>query len=198
MKTQRLDEHRILIRHLAALQARCTDTLAERDARIAALEAELMRAHGERIRRDTLLAWQAEALAQARQATPELGARRALAKQVRQLEARVATLSRAADSATYFHHSAPIPSAQHSMPPATLAHRRSFDQDDLEAAMTARDVICQTGCINHGYHWLKAEACALDGNPCHAPADRDKARGTRDADPAVDPTTGERRSNVTT
>ena len=196
MKTQRLDEHRILIRHLAALQARCTDTLAERDARIAALEAELMRAHGERIRRDTLLAWQAEALAQARQATPELGARRALAKQVRQLEARVATLSRAADSATYFHHNAPIPSARHEMPPATLAHRRSFDQDDLEAAMTARDVICQTGCISHGYHWLKAEACALDGNPCHAPADRDEARGTRDAE--ADPTTGERRSNVTT
>ncbi|WP_227817652.1 hypothetical protein [Nitrogeniibacter aestuarii] len=169
MEPKRLDEHRVLIRHLAALQARCTDAIAERDATIKRLEADLMLAQAERIRRDTLIAIKQAQLEEALAAAPDLPDRLALTRQIRQLQSRIDVLTRELNGATHF--TASIATSTGASRPArkTLKQRRSFDQDDLDAAITAREVICQTGCISHGHYWLKTEDCALSGHPCSTP-----------------------------
>ncbi|MEJ7139092.1 hypothetical protein [Amphibiibacter pelophylacis] len=85
MLSDRLCEHQLLIRHLAALQTRCTDTVSALQAQVAALDAD-NRAQRERlwaqqvrlVLQTTLLSWVGEAAgtqAQPLAMTPQHAAR---------------------------------------------------------------------------------------------------------------------------
>lgn len=55
------------------------------------------------------------------------------------------------------------PSAQR----ATSERRDASDPTDLENLASARQLVCQTGCVGHAHHWLTAEGrCQLSGQTC--------------------------------
>lgn len=73
-----IDENAVLARSLAAAQQRCTRQAAEHAARLALLQADLVRAQGRRLAAESQLAMQREDLQTLREAVPELETRRAL------------------------------------------------------------------------------------------------------------------------
>ena len=87
-------EYRVLLGEYGRAQARCSARLAEQASRIAALEAQLMRAQAQIVIRDTKLALAREELAELAAATPGLPTRIKLARRVEWLGERVQELMR--------------------------------------------------------------------------------------------------------
>ena len=90
-------EHRVLLSAYGRAQARCSAQLAGQAAqvaRIAELEAQLMRAQAQIVIRDTKLALAREELAELAAAAPGLPTRVRLARRVEWLSARVQDLMR--------------------------------------------------------------------------------------------------------
>ena len=87
-------EHRVLMREYGRAQARCSAVQAEQAARIAQLEAQLMRTQAQVVIRDTKLALAREELAELAAATPGLPTRARLARKVEWLSERVQDLMR--------------------------------------------------------------------------------------------------------
>ncbi|WP_232250924.1 DUF2325 domain-containing protein [Janthinobacterium sp. 1_2014MBL_MicDiv] len=87
-------EHRVLMGEYGRAQARCSAQLAGQAARIAQLEAELMRARAQVVIRDTKLALAREELAELAAAAPGLPTRARLARKVEWLTERVQDLMR--------------------------------------------------------------------------------------------------------
>ncbi|OBV38615.1 DUF2325 domain-containing protein [Janthinobacterium psychrotolerans] len=87
-------EHRALLGAYGRAQARCSTQLDEQTARIAALEAQLMRTQAQVLIRDTKLALLREELAALAAAAPGLPTRARLARRVEWLGERVQDLMR--------------------------------------------------------------------------------------------------------
>ncbi|WP_312439503.1 DUF2325 domain-containing protein [Janthinobacterium sp.] len=87
-------EHRVLLSAYARAQARCSVQLADQAARIAELEAQLMRTQAQIVIRDTKLALVREELAELAAAAPGLPTRVKLARRVEWLSERVQDLMR--------------------------------------------------------------------------------------------------------
>lgn len=87
-------EHRVLLSAYARAQARCSTQLTEQAARIAELEAQLMRTQAQVVIRDTKLALVREELAELSAAAPGLPTRVKLARRVEWLSERVQDLMR--------------------------------------------------------------------------------------------------------
>jgi hypothetical protein len=151
-------EHVTLLRAHADAQARCSVLLQEQAARIAAMEAQLIRARGATIRAATALAWEREDRAALDAALPGLGRRVALGRQVATLQARVHELMRTLQRRDLAGQTG---RAGHS------AHTTAGLAADLEASLQAADlVICQTGCMSHGDYWRVQDHCKRTGKLC--------------------------------
>ncbi|WP_369812211.1 DUF2325 domain-containing protein [Janthinobacterium sp. SUN211] len=87
-------EHRVLMGEYGRAQARCSAQLAAQAARIAQLEAELMRARAQVVIRDTRLALARDELAELAASVPGLPTRARLARRVEWLGERVQDLMR--------------------------------------------------------------------------------------------------------
>jgi hypothetical protein len=159
METNQIDrllgEHIALLRAHAAAQARCSELLCEQAGRIAAMEAQLIRARAATVRAETALAWEREDRAALAASMPGLGRRVAMGQQIAMLQARVHDLTRTLQRRDLAEHS-----------------RRTDDLDDtlpvaLEASLQAADlVICQTGCMSHGDYWRVQDHCKRTGKLC--------------------------------
>ena len=154
-------EHVTLLRAHAQAQARCSALLQAQATRIAAMEAQLIRARGATIRAATALAWEREDRAALDAALPGLGRRVALGRQVAALQTRVHDLMRTLQRGELTERPGSAGSAggpRHA--PAGLAA-------DLEASLQAADlVICQTGCMSHGDYWRVQDHCKRTGKLC--------------------------------
>jgi hypothetical protein len=151
-------EHVTLLRAHADAQARCSALLQEQAARIAAMEAQLIRARGATVRAATALAWEREDRAALDAALPGLGRRVALGRQVAALQTRVHELVRTLQRRELAGQAG---SAGHS------AHAPAGLAADLEASLQAADlVICQTGCMSHGDYWRVQDHCKRTGKLC--------------------------------
>jgi len=151
-------EHVTLLRAHADAQARCSALLQAQAARIAAMEAQLIRARGATIRAATALAWEREDRAALDAALPGLGRRVALGRQVAALQTRVHALMRTLQRRELAGQVGSAGRAAHT--PAGLAA-------DLEASLQAADlVICQTGCMSHGDYWRVQDHCKRTGKLC--------------------------------
>lgn len=141
------NEHHLLIREYARVQARCTALVQEQARRIAALEADMMRLRAAVIARDSALAWASEDRAALEREMPGLARRVELGRRVAALQARIGELLRQA------------PPYRLPSPAATLP--------ELEARLGAADlVICQTGCLSHGDYWRVQDHCKRTGKAC--------------------------------
>ncbi|MEG2900119.1 MAG: DUF2325 domain-containing protein [Massilia sp.] len=169
-------EHVTLLRAHADAQARCSVLLQEQAARIAAMEAQLIRARGATIRAATALAWEREDRAALDAALPGLGRRVALGRQVAALQTRVHALMRTLQRRELAGQAG---SADH------LAHTPAGLAADLEASLQAADlVICQTGCMSHSAYWRVKDHCKRHGKRCvfvDNPSVSSLARGLQEA-----------------
>lgn len=151
-------EHVTLLRAHADAQARCSVLLQEQAARIAAMEAQLIRARAAAMRVTTALAWEREDRAALDAALPGLGRRVALGRQVAALQTRVHDLTRTLQRRELAGQTGSAGHSAHS--PAGLAA-------DLKASLQAADlVICQTGCMSHGDYWRVQDHCKRTGKLC--------------------------------
>jgi len=151
-------EHVTLLRAHADAQVRCSALLQAQAARIAAMEAQLIRARGATIRAATALAWEREDRAALDAALPGLGRRVALGRQVAALQARVHDLTRTLQRRELAGRTGSASHPGHT--PAGVAV-------DLEASLQAADlVICQTGCMSHGDYWRVQDHCKRTGKLC--------------------------------
>lgn len=142
------NEHHLLIREYARVQARCTALLQEQARRIAALEAGMMRLRAAVIARDSALEWAREDRAALEREMPGLARRVELGRRVAALQARIGELQRQA-------------------PPHRLAPSPAPMLSGLEARLGAADlVICQTGCLSHGDYWRVQDHCKRTGKAC--------------------------------
>ena len=162
-----------LCRQLGEAQTRCSEVVAEQAAELERLQREVVRLRAAVIVRDTRLEQAHVALEDARQAPPPGQARRKeMARHIRMLAERVATLSReclrwrlqatvqdVSEPAALPQNQAAVPAA-HPMP----AHQPPHALDESLAA--ADLVICQTGCISHDDYWRVQDHCRRTGKPC--------------------------------
>ena len=151
-----------LCRQLGEAQTRCSEVVATQAAELERLQREVVRLHAAVIVRDTRLEQAHAALEDARQAQPPgLPLRKEMARHIRMLAERVATLSRECLrwrlQAAVQEVSEP---AAHPMP----AHQPPHALDESLAA--ADLVICQTGCISHDDYWRVQDHCRRTGKPC--------------------------------
>ena len=157
-----------LCRQLGDAQQRCSAAMAQQAAEIDTLRAEVVRLRGALVLRDTRLAMAHEALAQAQAATPGLPRRQALARHIRTLAERIATLSREClrwRLAAQADARAGVPAGQGPSP--VHADHEPQHSDHLYASLAAADlVICQTGCISHDEYWRVQDHCRRTGKPC--------------------------------
>lgn len=124
-------EHRVLLSAYGRAQARCSAQLAEQAAqvaRIAELEAQLMRAQAQIVIRDTKLVLAREELAELAAATPGLPTRVRLARRVEWLSERVQDLMRELLRLQWV----PVPS---------VSSKRARQQD-LLAGVREKSVLC--------------------------------------------------------
>ncbi|WDZ96247.1 DUF2325 domain-containing protein [Herbaspirillum sp. WKF16] len=154
-------EQAALVRHLAAAQRRCSDTIARQAEEIAMLRAQAMRMRAAIIARDSALAWAIEDRAALEAAQPDLAPRATLARKVRELSGKLQDLMRdtlrppvgAPARASHAPQRGPAADA-----PALSA---------LEASVAGADlVICQTGCLSHGDYWRVQDHCKRTGKTC--------------------------------
>ena len=151
-------EHVTLLRAHAQAQERCSALLQAQATRIAAMEAQLIRARAATMRATTTLAWEREDRAALDAALPGLGRRVALGRQVAALQARVHDLTRTLQRRELAGKAGSA--GDPARTPATLAA-------DLEASLQAADlVICQTGCMSHGDYWRVQDHCKRTGKLC--------------------------------
>ena len=151
-----------LCRQLGEAQTRSSEVVAEQAAELERLQREVVRLRAAVIVRDTRLEQAHAALEDARQAQPPgLPLRKEMARHIRMLAERVATLSRECLrwrlQAAVQEVSEP---AAHPMP----AHQPPHALDESLAA--ADLVICQTGCISHDDYWRVQDHCRRTGKPC--------------------------------
>lgn len=151
-------EHVTLLRAHADAQARCSALLQAQAARIAAMEAQLIRARAAAMRVTTALAWEREDRAALDAALPGLGRRVALGRQVAALQTRVRELMHTLQRRELAGQAG---SADNS------AHTQAGLAADLAASLQAADlVICQTGCMSHGDYWRVQDHCKRTGKLC--------------------------------
>lgn len=162
-----------LCRQLGEAQTRCSEVVAEQAAELERLQREVLRLRAAVIVRDTRLEQAHAALEDARQAQPPgLLRRKEMARHIRMLAERVASLSReclrwrlqvavrnGSEPAALAQGEAAVPAA-HPMP----AHQPPHALDESLAA--ADLVICQTGCISHDDYWRVQDHCRRTGKPC--------------------------------
>lgn len=145
-------EHAILLRHLAAVQKRCSELLTQQAQEIARLRGQTMQLRAQIIARDSALAWAQADRAALETAAPDLAPRVRLARKVKELHARLQDLMRE-------KLQMPISAS----PPSTAEP----DLSELEAGIVAADlVICQTGCLSHGAYWRVQDHCKRTGKTC--------------------------------
>ena len=162
-----------LCRQLGEAQTRCSEVVAEQAAELERLQREVVRLRAAVIVRDTQLELARAALEDARQAQPPGQARRKdMARHIRMLAERVASLSReclrwrlqaavqeVSEPAALPQNQAEAPAA-HPMPAHQPPHA-------LDISLAAADmVICQTGCISHDDYWRVQDHCRRTGKPC--------------------------------
>ncbi|RRH88442.1 DUF2325 domain-containing protein [Variovorax beijingensis] len=175
-----MQEHAVLLRAYARVQERCSRVMAGQAARIAQLEAQVVRLHGALVARDSAIAIVREELA----ARAAVGS--ALPKRLDALLAPAASRRRAVPRP---HGAAPAdlrekavlcvgreeeaPSLARQLVEIAggryLHHDGGDDADELalEAGLRAADlVICQTGCVSHGAYWRVQDHCRRTGKPC--------------------------------
>jgi len=153
-------EHAALLRHLASTQRRCDALLQARAADLARLRAENMQLRAALIARDTALAWAAEDRAAQAAAIPGLAPRRALARKVDELSARLQDLMRE-------RLRTPVVASQAQAQACVAGDASAPGLSALEASIVAADlVICQTGCLSHGAYWRVRDHCKRTGKTC--------------------------------
>lgn len=152
-------EHAILLRHLAAVQKRCSELLTQQAQEIAHLRGQTMQLRAQIIARDSALAWAQDDRAALEAAAPDLAPRVRLARKVKELHARLQEMMR---EKLQMPVSACSPAAPDSAAPTTEP-----DLSELEAGIVAADlVICQTGCLSHGAYWRVQDHCKRTGKTC--------------------------------
>ncbi|WP_300752829.1 DUF2325 domain-containing protein [Janthinobacterium sp.] len=117
-------EHRVLLDAYGRAQARCSTQLAEQAARIAQLEAQLMRTQAKVVMRDTQLALVREELSALAAAAPGLPTRVRLARRVEWLSERVQDLMRELLRLQWVPAPSALPQQQTSLQPELLAQLR--------------------------------------------------------------------------
>ena len=147
--------------------------VADQAAELERLQREVVRLRAGVIVRDTRLEQAHAALQDAREAQPPgLPRRKEMARHIRMLAERVATLSReclrwrlqaavrnGSEPAALAQDEAAVP-AEHPMPEHQPPHA-------LDESLAAADlVICQTGCISHDDYWRVQDHCRRTGKPC--------------------------------
>lgn len=159
-----------LARHLAGVQRRCSDLIAQQAKEIARLSADNMRLRAQVVARDSALAWAKEDHTAFEASIPGLPQRATLARQVKELSRRLQDMMRETLRPPV---SAPSLSAQQratEVPGGIGGEGRaeeSADIADLEASVAAADlVICQTGCLSHGAYWRVQDHCKRTGKTC--------------------------------
>ena len=160
-----------LCRQLGEAQTRCSEVVAAQAAELEWLQREVVRLRAAVIVRDTQLEQARAALEDARQAQPPGQARRKdMARHIRMLAERVASLSRECLrwrlQAAVQEVSEPtaLPQNQAAVPAALPMHQPPHALDESLAA--ADLVICQTGCISHDDYWRVQDHCRRTGKPC--------------------------------
>ena len=160
-----------LCRQLGEAQTRCSEVVAAQAAELERLQREVVRLRAAVIVRDTQLEQARAALEDARQAQPPGQARRKdMARHIRMLAERVASLSRECLrwrlQAAVQEVSEPtaLPQNQAAVPAALPMHQPPHALDESLAA--ADLVICQTGCISHDDYWRVQDHCRRTGKPC--------------------------------
>lgn len=157
-----------LCRQLGEAQTRCSEVVAAQAAELERLQREVVRLRAAVIVRDTRLEQAHAALQDARQAQPlGLARRKEMARHIRMLVERVATLSREClrwrlqAAAQEVSEPAAPPQDQAALPAAHQPHHA------LDEGLAAADlVICQNGCISHDDYWRVQDHCRRTGKPC--------------------------------
>ncbi|MEJ5152025.1 hypothetical protein WH265_16025 [Comamonas sp. MYb396] len=134
-----VQEHGVMLRHYAALQARCTAQVDALRAEVEALRAQVTQLRAQVIMRDSALIWERED----RLVHLSAIANRAAVTAVRRCVDPAATMEVAA-----------VP------PPPPDAYLQELGQHATNL------VICQTGCISHGGYWRDHDQCKRLGSTC--------------------------------
>ena len=155
-------EHVVLMAAYGRVQQRCTAVLARQAAQIEQLEAQAVRLRAEVVLRDSRLAFMEEDRRVWEQRVPGLPSRRALARTVDALSARVQQLTRERLHQLFRRE------ARHAAAPAQMdGSVTADDAAQLTTRLEAADlVICQVGCLSHGDHWRVQDHCRRTGKPC--------------------------------
>ncbi len=185
-----VDEHRVLIRQYAQVQARSHQYMRTQEAEIERLQAEVVQLRAALIARDTALAWAAEDQARIVAALPGLPKRFALARRVESLLDRMQSLLRERTAWQWRGAGKRLDTGQEKavlcigQDPMTASATRELvervggrflhhdggdevDASMLEASLIAADlVICQTGCVSHGAYWRVQDHCKRTGKRC--------------------------------
>ncbi|WP_288486920.1 DUF2325 domain-containing protein [uncultured Acidovorax sp.] len=161
-----------LCRQLGEAQTRCSEVVAAQAAELERLQREVVRLRAAVIVRDTQLELARAALEDARQAQPPGQARRKdMARHIRMLAERVASLSR--ECLRWRLQAAVQEVSEPAAPPqdeaeAPAAHPMPAHQPPhaLDISLAAADmVICQTGCISHDDYWRCKAIAAAPASP---------------------------------
>ena len=165
-------EHRVLCREYAAVQARCSRLIAQQQAEIEHLKAQVVCLRAAAIVQVSALAFARDDHAELERSMAGVPRRAALVRHVEFLAGRIHALMRerlhwqwrgAQPRHTEEEHAPLRPTSPHaSLVPGKLAL--------LEASMAAADlVICQTGCLSHGAYWRDNGHCRRSGSACVLP-----------------------------
>ena len=128
-----------MLRHYAALQARCTIQMEALYAEVASLRAQVTRLRAQVIMRDSALTWERED----RLKHLSVIANRAAIKAVHSCVEQAASLEVSAV-----------------LQPAPDTRLQTLGQHAVDL------VICQTGCISHGGYWRAHDQCTRLGTTC--------------------------------
>ena len=162
-----------LCRQLGEAQTRCSEVVAAQAAELERLQREVVRLRAAVIVRDTRLEQAHVALQDAREAQPPgLPRRKEMARHIRMLAERVATLSREClrrrlQAAAQEVSEPAAPPQDQAAVPATHPMPMHQPPHALDESLAAADlVICQTGCISHDDYWRVQDHCRRTGKPC--------------------------------
>lgn len=170
-----MEEHAVLLRAYARVQARCSRLLAEQAARIERLEAQIVRLRGALVLRDSAVAMVRDELAARAQRGAALPRRlqgllaigrrpaAAAAAPADLREKAVLCVGREEEASALAQRLVEIAGGRY------LHHDGGDDADAaaLEASLRAADlVICQTGCVSHGAYWRVQDHCRRTGKQC--------------------------------
>ena len=134
-----VQEHGVMLRHYAELQARCTIQMEALHAEVASLRAQVTRLRAQVIMRDSALTWERED----RLKHLSVIANRAAMTAVRRCVDQAASLDVAAV-----------------LQPAPDVSLQTLGQHAVDL------VICQTGCVSHGGYWRAHDQCTRLGTTC--------------------------------